>query len=428
MTESTTIKRSSTAVLLGIFAAFALAGTACFVFQTMQGLHVANLGNDVTWGLYIVGFLLFTGVAAGCLLFASAPFVFSGLEAYRPYARVASFVAVACGCLCAGLFILVDTGNPLRAFSILTSFQIMSPLFWDTVILIAYVALGCAFTVALVKAAEGKLAESSVRPLAIAVFVAALLVTVTSLAFALQVARPTWNNPGLMLSFFIAAVVAGGSVLVIVYAMLDRSGYLPMSAKVARGFSRRRPVPCRRARLLADRGVQRPVHRRGRRGRRCRLVDKRTGSTLLLDAGSMRRSRHRAASAKVAASARRGSRPGLCIHLPGEVQHAASAAAQPADRLRGPRCRAGSPGGRVLPRNDRVGRGARHHRHRTARPHVGHLQAQTGKVVAPPGCGCPPRARQPAPQPTPPRAGRPSPHPPPALPPFPFVRAKEHPR
>ena len=38
------------------------------------------------------------------------------------------------------------------------------------------------------------------------------------------------------------------------------------------------------------------------------------------------------------------------------------------------------------------------------------------------------RQRQPAPQPTPPRAGRPSPHPPPALPPFPFVRAKEHPR
>lgn len=238
MTESTTIKRSSTAVLLGIFAAFAFAGTACFVFQTMQGLHVANLGNDVTWGLYIVGFLLFTGVAAGCLLFASAPFVFSGLEAYRPYARVASFVAVACGCLCAGLFILVDTGNPLRAFSILTSFQIMSPLFWDTVILIAYVVLGCAFTFALVKAHEGAKTEASVRPLASAVFVAALLVAVTSLAFALQVARPTWNNPGLMLSFFIAAVVAGGSVLVIVCAMLDRSGYLPMGEKAARGLSR----------------------------------------------------------------------------------------------------------------------------------------------------------------------------------------------
>lgn len=238
MTESTTIKRSSTAVLLGIFAAFALAGTACFVFQTMQGLHVANLSNDVTWGLYIVGFLLFTGVAAGCLLFASAPFVFSGLEAYRPYARVASFVAVACGCLCAGLFILVDTGNPLRAFSILTSFQIMSPLFWDTVILIAYVVLGCAFTFALVKVHEGAKTEASVRPLASAVFVAALLVAVTSLAFALQVARPTWNNPGLMLSFFIAAVVAGGSVLVIVCAMLDRSGYLPMGKKAARGLSR----------------------------------------------------------------------------------------------------------------------------------------------------------------------------------------------
>lgn len=238
MTEPTMTKRSSTAIWLGVFAAFALAGTACFVFQAIHGLQVAHLSNDITWGLYIVGFLLFTGVAAGCLLFASTPFVFSGLEAYRPYARVASFVSVTCGCLCAGLFILVDTGNPLRAFSILTSFQIASPLFWDTVILIAYVVLGCAFTIALVKVSEGKKTEASVRPLAIAVFVAALLVTITSLAFALQVARPTWNNPGLVLSFFIAAAVAGGSLLVVAYAVLDRSGYLPMNAKVACGFSR----------------------------------------------------------------------------------------------------------------------------------------------------------------------------------------------
>ena len=240
MTEPTMTKRSSTAIWLGVFAAFSLAGTACFVFQAMHGLQVAHLSNDITWGLYIVGFLLFTGVAAGCLLFASTPFVFSGLEAYRPYARVASFVSVTLrvrNCLGA-VHLGGPTGNPLRAFSIWRKLQITSPLFWDTVILISYVVLGCAFTIALVKVSEGKKTEASVRPLAIAVFVAALLVTITSLAFALQVARPTWNNPGLVLSFFIAAVVAGGSLLVVAYAVLDRSGYLPMNAKVACGFSR----------------------------------------------------------------------------------------------------------------------------------------------------------------------------------------------
>ncbi|MEG1246611.1 NrfD/PsrC family molybdoenzyme membrane anchor subunit, partial [Gordonibacter sp.] len=94
------------------------------------------------------------------------------------------------------------------------------------------------FTLMLVKVAKGEKTEESVRPLAIAVFVAALLVTVTALAFALQVARPTWNNPGLVLSFFAAAVVAGGSLLTIVYTVLDRSGYLPMDEQVSRGFSR----------------------------------------------------------------------------------------------------------------------------------------------------------------------------------------------
>ncbi|MEG2533180.1 MAG: NrfD/PsrC family molybdoenzyme membrane anchor subunit [Gordonibacter sp.] len=238
MTESTTPKRPSNALWLGVFGALALVGIVSFIMQLTQGLQVANLGNDITWGLYIVGFLVFTGVAAGCLLFASAPFMFSNLAAYRPYARVASFTAVACGCVCAGLFIISDTGNPLRAFSILTSFQFASPLFWDTVILIAYVVLGIVFTLMLVKVAKGEKTEESVRPLAIAVFVAALLVTVTALAFALQVARPTWNNPGLVLSFFAAAVVAGGSLLTIVYTVLDRSGYLPMDEQVSRGFSR----------------------------------------------------------------------------------------------------------------------------------------------------------------------------------------------
>ncbi|MEG0217428.1 MAG: NrfD/PsrC family molybdoenzyme membrane anchor subunit [Raoultibacter sp.] len=238
MTESTITKRPLNALWLGIFGVLALVGVVSFFMQATQGLQVANLGNEITWGLYIVGFLVFTGVAAGCLLFAAVPFMFSNLAAYRPYARVASFTAVACGCVCAGLFILVDTGNPLRAFSILTSFQVMSPLFWDTIILIAYVLLGSVFTLMLVKVAKGEKTDASVRPLAIAVFAAGLLVAVTALAFALQVARPTWNNPGLVLSFFIAAVIAGGSLLTIVYAVLDRSGYLPMDEKVSCGFSR----------------------------------------------------------------------------------------------------------------------------------------------------------------------------------------------
>ena len=67
-----------------IFAAVAVLGAVCWGLQLTQGLQVTNLGLNNMWGLYIVGFMIFTGVAAGSLLFAAVPYLFKSWLSLSP--------------------------------------------------------------------------------------------------------------------------------------------------------------------------------------------------------------------------------------------------------------------------------------------------------------------------------------------------------
>ncbi|MCO1601197.1 NrfD/PsrC family molybdoenzyme membrane anchor subunit [Desulfosporosinus nitroreducens] len=54
------------------------------------------------WGLYIVGFMIFTGIAAGSLLFAATPYLFK-LEEFKPYSRIASYLGAVASIVAASL-------------------------------------------------------------------------------------------------------------------------------------------------------------------------------------------------------------------------------------------------------------------------------------------------------------------------------------
>jgi len=221
-----------------ISAAFVIMGIACWVAQLTQGLHLTNLDNNNTWGLYIVGFVLFTGVAAGSLLFASSAWLFNGLAQFRPYTRIASFVGVIGSVIAAGLFIIVDIGNPSRIWYMITRFNFTSPIIWDTVILGSYVIIGIIFTRRLIQVSKGVTEEKSVKGIAIVAFIAGLLVTVTSFIFCIQVARPFWNNPVQPLSFLFAAVVVALALLLLVFAILRTKKYIAMSDELLNKMAR----------------------------------------------------------------------------------------------------------------------------------------------------------------------------------------------
>lgn len=223
-------KQVFTKPLFIIFALLTVVGLVCWVLQLTKGLQLTNLNNYNTWGLYIIGFMIFTGIAAGSLIFASSAYLFKTMAEYKPYTRIAAFVGAICSVVAAGLFIIVDIGNPGRAWYIITSANIASPMFWDTIILAAYVVIGILFTRQLMMVHEGQKEEKSIKTISIIAFIAGLMVMVTSFVFALQVARPMWNNPVQPVSFLAAAMVAAFALLIIIFAILNKSGYIEISS------------------------------------------------------------------------------------------------------------------------------------------------------------------------------------------------------
>lgn len=220
------------------FVVFTVIGIVCWVLQLTKGLQLTNLNNYNTWGLYIIGFMLFTGIAAGSLLFASSAWLFKSMQEYRPYTRIAAYVGAIGSVVAAGLFIIVDIGNPERVWNMIIHANIASPMFWDSLILSAYIIIGIIFTRQLILVEEGKKEEKSLKAISAVAFIAGLMVTVTSFVFALQVARPLWNNPVQPISFLVAAVVAALATLMIIYAALNKGGYIEISNELQRRLGR----------------------------------------------------------------------------------------------------------------------------------------------------------------------------------------------
>ena len=136
-----------------IFAILALVGVTCWGLQLSRGLQVTNLGTTNMWGLYIVGFMIFTGVAAGSLLFASVPYLFK-LDEFKPYTRIATYLGAIASIEAASLFIIVDIGNPERVWPLLPAVTYFS-MFWDFDPA-AYMVLSVIFTRHTIQVHEGK--------------------------------------------------------------------------------------------------------------------------------------------------------------------------------------------------------------------------------------------------------------------------------
>ncbi len=222
-----TKKNGSISVWNIVFALLTALGGVCWAMQLSKGLQLTNLDNNNMWGLYIVGFTIFTGIAAGSLLLASLPYLFK-LDGFKPYTRIATYLGAVSSIVAASLFIIVDIGNPERAWLFITSGNFGSPMFWDFLMLASYMVISITFTRQLMLVNEGKKDEGSVKGIAVIAFVAGILVVVTSFVFSFQIARPLWNTPAQPLSFLIAALIAAVSVLMLLAVILNRKGYIAM--------------------------------------------------------------------------------------------------------------------------------------------------------------------------------------------------------
>jgi len=216
--------------------------------QWAKGLEVTGLNVSMYWGLYIVNFVFLIGVSAGGIIVGALAYA-AGIERFRPVARIAELMAISCLIL-ATLFIFVSVGAPDRFYFLFIYWQLGSPLIWDVLIILAYLALALALgyfgtradLVRVMDAMPARrwlyrllaLGYTDVSPAAlerdrkilkvlaiVSIPAAVLLHSITAWILGVVKARVTWHT-SLLGPLFVVSAVVSGLALVIVSAIVAR--------------------------------------------------------------------------------------------------------------------------------------------------------------------------------------------------------------
>jgi len=218
-TQNKTQKNSSLAIWLGLTGLLTLIGIAAWIVQLVKGIGITNQSNLEPWGIYIAGFIFFMGLSAGSLVLAALPVLFD-LPKFRPYAKIAAFVALI-ALIAGGLFILVDVGKPERLWRLVRFAHLGSPMLWDLLVTIVYLIISTLFLRRLMGSSK---TDGMLKVLAWLALAAGIADMVTGFVFATQVAHAFWYSAVQPISFFVAALGSAGAIILLVMVVLKASG------------------------------------------------------------------------------------------------------------------------------------------------------------------------------------------------------------
>ena len=220
--------------------------------QLRDGLGVTGLNDYVSWGIYISNFVFFVAASLVGMLISSV-LGLSGSKWIQPISRIAEIVAVSFA-MVAGLIIITDMGRPDRLHHVFLYGRIQSPIVWDIVIVMTYVAISLLLLyvplipdIALLKdrskglpklqrwiyrvfslgwadsPEQFKIVKRYIRILAVLIIPVALAIhTVTSWLFAMTL-RAGWDSPIFGPYFVSGAFVAGCAAVTIAMYFFRKS-------------------------------------------------------------------------------------------------------------------------------------------------------------------------------------------------------------
>lgn len=113
-----------------------LIGAYAYFLQLKNGLGVTNMGDYVSWGIYISNFVFFVAISlVGSLI--TAIFRLTDVKWRTPLTRISEIIAVS-AITFASLIIIVDMGRPERLVNLFTHGRLQSPIMWDVVVIGTY--------------------------------------------------------------------------------------------------------------------------------------------------------------------------------------------------------------------------------------------------------------------------------------------------
>lgn len=208
---------TKTKVTMGVLAVLVVAAIVAWIYQLVTGMGVTGMSNATSWGMYIIMFMFFVGLAAGSMIVASAGHVFN-VDWLKKATLPATIVALA-GICAGGISILIDLGGFARIWRMVTGPNPLSPLFWDMCGITVFLIVAIVLLVFLVKGNERNVTLTC----RVALPVAVLVLCVDAWIFGLQEAR-AWYS-AIMAPIFVASGLDSSlSLIMIVLGVLKRAG------------------------------------------------------------------------------------------------------------------------------------------------------------------------------------------------------------
>lgn len=243
-------------VLVALLAAVVAWGFYAFLVQLRLGLGTTGMGDTVVWGLYIVNFVFFLGIAmAGTVI--SAILRITGAGWRTPVTRLAELVTVT-ALMIGAIMPVIDLGRPDRVAGILVYGRFQSAIMWDIIVITTYLTGSLLYfylpmipDMALLRDRLARTGETlkyrvfvllavgwqgtpaqrerlhkaeHIMSLAI-VPMAVLTHTVASLIFAWML-RPGWNSTIYGVYFVVGAVFSGIGTVILVLAVFRKFFHL----------------------------------------------------------------------------------------------------------------------------------------------------------------------------------------------------------
>ena len=197
-------------------------GFRLYLRQLDFGLGITGLSRDASWGFYIANFTFLVGVAAGGVMVV-LPYYLHDYKAFGKVTILGEFLAIASVVMCL-TFILVDLGQPMRAFNVLLYPTPNSVLFWDAIVLNGYLFLNIVIGWNVLEAERnGVHYQKWLKPLIyISIPWAISIHTVTAYLYCGLPGRGFWMTAILAPRFLSSAFASGPALLILMCLIIRR--------------------------------------------------------------------------------------------------------------------------------------------------------------------------------------------------------------
>jgi molybdopterin-containing oxidoreductase family membrane subunit len=204
-----------------------LVGLYAFAEQTVNGLAITGMTNQVSWGVYIANFTFIVGLAAAAVMLVIPAYIYNNKHLHD-VVILGELLAIAAIVMCL-LFVNVDLGRPDRFWHLTPVIGVfnfpISMLSWDVIVLIGYLILNvhiCGYLLYM-RYLDRKPSFLFYMPFVFIAIVWAISIhTVTAFLYVGLVGRPFWNAAIVAPRFIGSAFTAGPGLMILAFQVIRR--------------------------------------------------------------------------------------------------------------------------------------------------------------------------------------------------------------